>query len=171
MIREGFSIIRGIDDRYDGRRHNPWNEVECGDHYARAMSSWGCLIALSGLIYDGPAGRLGFAPRWQADDFRAFFTAAEGWGTLRQTRKHESQTNAIDLKYGSVRLRELVFELPKGAKHTTAHLEIKGHAAPHRSTQTGQRVEIILDEPLIVKAGETLSATITWKKRQRDDGG
>ena len=112
LIREGLSIIRGIDDRYDGRRHNPWNEVECGDHYARAMASWGCLIALCGFVYDGPAGRLGFAPRWQHDNFKAFFTAAEGWGTLHQTRRANSQTNRIDVKHGSVRLRELIFELP-----------------------------------------------------------
>src|SRR5881397_3957504 len=84
MIREGLSIIRGIHDRYDGKRHNPWNEVECGDHYARALASWGCLIALSGFVYDGPAGRLGFAPRWQQENFKAFFTAAEGWGSLSQ---------------------------------------------------------------------------------------
>ena len=87
MIREGLSILRGVDDRYDGKRHNPWNEVECGDHYARALASWGCLIAVSGFVYDGPAGRLGFAPRWQAENFRAFFTAAEGWGTIEQVRQ------------------------------------------------------------------------------------
>jgi non-lysosomal glucosylceramidase len=163
MIREGLSIVGGIDDRYDGRRHNPWNEVECGDHYARAMASWGCLIALSGFVYDGPAGRLGFAPRWQADDFKAFFTAAEGWGTLRQTRQHESQTNSIDVKHGTVRLRELVFELPTGAKQSVARLETNGHTPPHRSVQTGHRVQINLDEPLSVEAGQTLTVHHTWK--------
>ena len=62
MIREGLSILRGVDDRYDGQRHNPWNEVECGDHYARALASWGCLIALSGFAYDGPAGHARLRP-------------------------------------------------------------------------------------------------------------
>ncbi len=147
LIREGLSIIRGIDDRYDGRRHNPWNEVECGDHYSRAMASWGCLIALAGYLYDGPAGRLGFAPKWQADNFQVFFTAAEGWGSLRQTREPGSQTNGIDVKHGTVTLRELVFELPKEAKAAAVRLELKGSSPRHHSRQTGERVEITLAEP------------------------
>jgi non-lysosomal glucosylceramidase len=163
LIREGLSIIRGIDDRYDGRRHNPWNEVECGDHYARAMASWGCLISLSGFLYDGPAGRIGFAPRWQQDDFRAFFSAANGWGTLHQTRKQHSQTNGIEVKHGSVQLRELVFELPANVRHTGVRIEIQGRLVPSKATQTEQRIEIRLDEPILVNAGDSLVATHTWK--------
>jgi uncharacterized protein (DUF608 family) len=164
MVREGLSILRGIHDRYDGRRHNPWNEVECGDHYARALACWGCLIALTGFVYDGPAGRLAFAPRWQADDFKVFFTAAEGWGTLRQVRRHESQTNSIDVKHGTVRLRELVFELPHAAQRSTGRLEAKGRTPTHRSSRKGLRVQIILDEPLVVEAGQSLNVIHTWKK-------
>ena len=162
QIREGLSIIRGIDERYDGRRHNPWNEVECGDHYARAMASWGCLIALCGFIYDGPAGRLGFAPRWQHDNFKAFFTAAEGWGTLHQTRRANSQTNRIDVKHGSVRLRELIFELPAGAAHKDVQVEINGQAMPGTSVPAGNRVAIHLDEPRVLESGQSLVATLTW---------
>jgi len=162
LIREGLSILRGVHDRYDGRRHNPWNEVECGDHYARALASWGCLVALSDFCYDGPAGRLGFAPRWQADDFKVFFTAAEGWGTLRQTRRTQSQTNGIDVKHGAVRLRELVFEVPKEAKQSAARLELNGRTPPHRSSQVGRRVQLTLDKSLVVQAGETLNVIHTW---------
>ena len=168
MIREGLSILRGIHDRYDGRRHNPWNEVECGDHYARAMASWGCLIALSGFIYDGPAGRLGFAPRWQADDFKSFFTAAAGWGTLSQSRKQEVQTNGIAVKYGELKLRQLVFELPKGARQPETRVELHAKAGDatatsYQSSQRGQRLEITLVKPLVVNAGQTLNVIHSWK--------
>jgi len=46
-VAEGLAVVRGVRDRYDGRRRNPWNEVECGSHYARALASWSVLLALS----------------------------------------------------------------------------------------------------------------------------
>jgi hypothetical protein len=39
--------------RCDGERRNPWDEDECGQHYARAMAPWSGIIALSGFRYDG----------------------------------------------------------------------------------------------------------------------
>jgi hypothetical protein len=161
MIREGLSIIAGIDDRYDGRRHNPWNEVECGDHYARALASWGCLISLAGFEYDGPAGRLGFAPRWQSDDFRIFFTAAEGWGTLQQRRQGHTQTNHVSVKHGRLRLNELTFEVPQAARQYNARLELNGRLHDSQPRQDGTRLVLILSGPVTVTAGQTLSVTLS----------
>jgi hypothetical protein len=161
MIREGLSIIRGIHDRYDGKRHNPWNEVECGDHYARALASWGCLIALCGFTYDGPAGRLGFAPRWQEDNFKAFFTAAEGWGNIRQRRLQNSQENHIDVKYGQVVLKELTFETPKSIKVSEVSVSAGGQPIESRFEQK-DRIIMTLEKPVILKTGETLSVTMKW---------
>ena len=53
MAREGFESVRNVRARYDGERRNPWNEPECGHHYARAMSSWSTLLAASGFHYHG----------------------------------------------------------------------------------------------------------------------
>ena len=38
-------IVTDVRDRYDGRRRNPFNEVECGHHYVRSMASWGLVEA------------------------------------------------------------------------------------------------------------------------------
>jgi non-lysosomal glucosylceramidase len=162
MIREGLSVVRGIHDRYDGKRHNPWNEVECGDHYARALASWGCLLALAGFLYDGPAGRLGFAPRWQANEFKAFFTAAEGWGSLRQTRMENSQRNEITVKHGRAELKELRFAVVPAAPVTgvEAHLGEKRIEIAHK--QEGTQVRISLNAPVVVEAGQTLGVTLKW---------
>ena len=53
MAREGIESVRNVRARYDGERRNPWNEPECGQHYARAMSSWSTLLAASGFRYHG----------------------------------------------------------------------------------------------------------------------
>jgi uncharacterized protein (DUF608 family) len=49
----GLEIIRAIRDRYDGRRRNPFDEAECGHHYARAMASWSAFATWNDLWYDG----------------------------------------------------------------------------------------------------------------------
>ena len=46
---EGLQIVAAVRSRYTGRVRNPWNEYECGNYYARAMSSYALLIALSGF--------------------------------------------------------------------------------------------------------------------------
>jgi hypothetical protein len=40
-VKEGLEIVRVCRDRYDGRRRNPFDEIECGHWYARAMLSYG----------------------------------------------------------------------------------------------------------------------------------
>lgn len=48
LVGERDLAIRTVTDvrnRYDGSRRNPFNEVECGHHYARAMASWGLVEA------------------------------------------------------------------------------------------------------------------------------
>jgi hypothetical protein len=55
---EGWRIVRALWARYDGSRRNPFNEIECGDHYARALAGWSVLDALGGVRYDAPARAL-----------------------------------------------------------------------------------------------------------------
>ena len=84
MVQEGLAVTRAIHDRYHPARRNPWNEVECGDHYARSMASYGVFLAACGYEHHGPKRHLAFAPRLSPEDFRAAFTTAEGWGTFSQ---------------------------------------------------------------------------------------
>ena len=84
MVEEGLAVTLAVHDRYHPARRNPWNEVECGDHYARSMASYGVYLAACGYEHHGPKGYLAFAPRLTPENFRAAFTAAEGWGTFSQ---------------------------------------------------------------------------------------
>ena len=82
MTREGVEAVRNVRARYDGERRNPWNEPECGYHYARAMSSWSTLLAASGFHYHG--GKQSVVIN-AAPGFRCFWSTATGWGTFSVT--------------------------------------------------------------------------------------
>ena len=82
MVDEGLTLVEAVRARYDGLARNPWNEYECGNYYARAMSSYALLIALSGFSYSAVNRTLVIAPAEEAKSFRCFFSTASGWGTL-----------------------------------------------------------------------------------------
>jgi len=160
MVDEALAIVRAVHERYDGTKHNPWNEVECGDHYARAMASWGCLIGVEGYVYDGPAGVIGFAPRMTPEDFKAFFTAAEGWGSLVQKRSGRTQTNRIEVAYGTLRARTLLLEVDRNVTSARATVTAAGRNVAAHVKQDGTRVTLTLARPVEVRRGETIDVTL-----------
>jgi len=81
QVEEGLAIVRAVRQRYDGRWRNPFDEYECGHWYARAMSSYGLLQALSGARYDAVEQVLHLEPRVKGD-FRAFLATAPGYGPV-----------------------------------------------------------------------------------------
>jgi uncharacterized protein (DUF608 family) len=160
MRNEALAICRGVEDRYHPARHNPYNEVECGDHYARAMASWGVYTALAGFDYHGPKGRLAFAPRITPENFRAAFTAAEGWGSFAQTRTPDVQRDRIDLRWGRLTLKTLAFAIPADWKTGRIALRRNGKDIPCEALFRAGRVEIELNEPLRLADGDELAVEI-----------
>ncbi len=79
-VKEGLDIVKLCRDRYDGKVRNPFNEYECGHWYARAMSSYGMLQALTGLRYDAVDKTLYVNSK--VGDFVCFLSAATGFGTV-----------------------------------------------------------------------------------------
>jgi len=156
MVTEALAICRGIHDRYHPSKHNPWNEVECGDHYARGMASWGVLIGLSGFELHGPAGRIGFAPRITPEDFRCVFTAPEGWGTISQKRSGPKQVNRIKVKWGRLKGRTIALEVPGGTKVRNTSITLAGRGIKVQVKQDGVRVVLTANKDVIVKAGQAI---------------
>lgn len=111
MIYEGLQseaeeLIRTVRSRYDGHKRNPWNEVECGHHYARSLASWGLLIAASGYTYNLQEGWISFRPI--TDDFKCFFSTAKSWGIYESKRMDENTLDEkITILFGS---RDLILK-------------------------------------------------------------
>jgi uncharacterized protein (DUF608 family) len=104
LVDEGLRIVEAVRDRHDGVKRNPWNEVECGHHYVRSLSSWGLLPALSGFRYDLGQKNISFSPVINAADFSCFFSTGSAWGVYSQ--RVDSLTGKrtwdIELMYGSL---------------------------------------------------------------------
>jgi non-lysosomal glucosylceramidase len=159
---EGLQLVKAARDRYNGSRRSPWNEIECGDHYARAMSSFSVLLAAEGYNYNGPAGVLRFSPTLQPDNIRAFFPAAEGWGTFSQVRRGRTQTNRIQLAHGSLRLNTLELSLPATAQKPAVTCRLKGAALPMTSVLDSNALRLTLPPAMLLAAGEELTVGVSW---------
>jgi non-lysosomal glucosylceramidase len=160
MVPEALAICRGVEDRYHPAKHNPFNEIECGDHYARAMASWGVYTALAGFEYHGPKGHMGFTPRIMPDSFRAAFTAAEGWGSFAQTQTKESQREQIDLRWGRLSLKTLAFAVPQDWKSVNVAARIGDKPVNSRHTVQNGRVQIELTDPVRLSEGRGMEIEI-----------
>ena len=164
MVDESLVLTRMIHDRHHAARRNPFNEIECSDHYARAMASYGTFINACGFSYHGPKGQIGFTPKVRAADFRAPFTVAKGWGTYSQKRKSTGECRCtLILKYGQLILHEFHIgdadDLSLDKKHLVAKqndrsIELAG------LKRTNGRVFVSFKDQLLLRNGDIL--TIQW---------
>jgi len=92
----GLKCIRSIRDRFDGLKRNPFNEPECGHHYARAMASWASVIALSGFQYSGVTKSMKFT----ANPGTWFWSNGSAWGTC----SIKDKTAKLTVLHGSLAL-------------------------------------------------------------------
>ncbi|HUS47041.1 MAG TPA: GH116 family glycosyl hydrolase, partial [Phycisphaerae bacterium] len=102
---DGLRCIKDIRDRYDGRKRSPFNEAECGHHYARAMASWAAVTALTGFAYSGVARSMAFAPK--AGTF--FWSNGHAWGTCRIKKAGRAMQVELSVLHGELELSS--FEL------------------------------------------------------------
>ena len=156
MITEGMAVARAIDDRYAAALRNPYNEIECCDHYARAMASYGAFVAACGYEYHGPRGVLEFAPKIGPEDFKAAFTAAEGWGSFAQKITPDRQTIRVQIAHGTLRLNEFAFELAEGRSADKVTVTVGGAAVTFRKKQKGRRVSVAFSRPVLLKPNVNL---------------
>ncbi|MCP5535518.1 MAG: glucosylceramidase [Akkermansiaceae bacterium] len=156
MTEEGLAIGKAIYDRYQPKDRNPYNEIECSDHYSRAMASYGAYMAACGYQYDGPAGKLAFGPRLTPEDFRAGFTAAEGWGGFSQKVAGGQQTASLALHYGSLDLKEFAVDVVDGTQAKTALSTIDDKEIASDFKHENGRYVVRFPQGLGLRSGQTL---------------
>ncbi|KAB4082891.1 hypothetical protein GAQ43_05550 [Bacteroides uniformis] len=100
-VEKGLDIVRTCRDRYDGRVRNPFNEYECGAWYARAMSSYAMLQALTGIQYDAVDSTLYIDLRI-GDDFTSFLSTETGFGNVGL----KDGKPFIEVKYGKIDVKK-----------------------------------------------------------------
>ncbi|MCF7668488.1 MAG: hypothetical protein K9N48_01780 [Verrucomicrobia bacterium] len=157
LLKYGLAIGRAIHDRYDARLRNPYNEIECSDHYARAMASYGAFQAVCGFNCHGPAGHIEFAPRLRPEDFKAAFTAAGAWGSISQKRNGNTQSQSVEIKQGRTKLSTLKFVLPPNKRADSVELLLNDKTLNAEFSKTQGEVIITLEQPQAVEEGQTLS--------------
>jgi uncharacterized protein (DUF608 family) len=101
LEEEAWTILHGLWRRYDGTRRNPYNQIECGDHYVRAMAGWSVLDALAGASYDAVSRRLTLAPR---EHGQWPLLLPTGWGTLIR----DADGARVACARGELRIDEIV---------------------------------------------------------------
>ena len=99
-VKEGIDIVRASRDRYDGRIRNPFNEYECGHWYARALSSYGYLQALTGVRYDAVDKTLFIDSR--IGDFTLFLSTETGFGNVSL----KAGKAALTVVYGTIEVNK-----------------------------------------------------------------
>jgi uncharacterized protein (DUF608 family) len=101
-VKEGLAIVRACRERYDGRVRNPFDEYEAGHWYARAMSSYALLEALTGVCYDAVEQCLYVDSR--IGDFTSFLSTATGFGNVMLS-KGKVKLNVV---YGKIPINKIV---------------------------------------------------------------
>jgi hypothetical protein len=81
LVEQGLDLVRTSRARYDGRVRNPFDQMEAGHWYARALSSYALLQACSGASYDAVRKVLYLQPA-VAGDFRCFLATDGGYGVV-----------------------------------------------------------------------------------------
>jgi uncharacterized protein (DUF608 family) len=140
---EGLALVRAVRDRYDGTRRNPYNEIECGDHYARAMSGWTVLEALNGLRYDADRALL-HVVRISESISRLPFVSGLAWGVCENDH-NAGLLVSLSCLGGTLRLRKVVLSCMPGLDLRPT---CNGQPVAHTQSSCEDRVELSLEPAL-----------------------
>lgn len=159
MVREGIHIVESVRRRHDGERRNPWSEPECGHHYARALSAWAPLVALSGFHYDGCTGTVTARPKIRPEAFSCIWSGGAGWGVFSHSLQNGRRRFTLWVKGGHLACGSVILgPAPPSRQPSSVRLDRK--QLPHKLRATGDETYVILPEKVVLSAGSQLSVLV-----------
>lgn len=156
MVKEGVECVENIRARYDGEKRNPWDEPECGHHYARALSSWSTVLAMSGFLYDGVAGAVVAVPRIPRESFECFWSTGTGWGTFSQRRQPGRTEFVLKVLQGKLACRSCEIAAPG----TQASVESLGKLVENQVERRAERMVVTLAQTVPMTANDVIRITM-----------
>ncbi len=160
MVDQGLELIDNIRLRYDGERRNPWDEAECGHHYARAMASWAAIPALSGFSYDGVEKRVAAEPRITPKKFQSFWSSGTGWGVFAQTFDARQKKFTLSVKHGSLACREVRLGW-NGINSDAAAITAAGKNVGHTTRAENVSTVFALSGEVTLRRGDELTIRLS----------
>jgi uncharacterized protein (DUF608 family) len=157
MIREGVQCFEDARRRYDGEKRNPWDEIECGHHYVRAMAAWSGILALSGFRYHGGDKSLIVTPRTRPESFTSFWSTGTAWGTFTHSIREGRTRLAVSVTEGKLPCRSVQLAAA-GTGAATARLG--NRAVAHQLHREAKHARFEFSETLEVAEGATLTLTV-----------
>lgn len=155
MVREGVQGYEDVRRRYDGERRNPWNEPECGHHYARAMSAWSGLVALSGFRYRGAERALTAIPRLRVANFSSFWSTGTGWGTFSHSSEAGRPALSISVLGGKLPCASVETAAETG-QSVKSSVTLGTRSVPHEVRTAQRRVTFVFRDPIELREGDRL---------------
>ncbi len=140
LVEEGMAVYRAIYERYQPNYHNPYNEIEGGDHYTRAMAAYGGMLAISGFYCDTAKAEIKFAPKIQKDNFKVFYSTGNSYGIFIQDAK-----NGVNLSTKSGVTIVKTIELEVLGEISAVNVKIDGEEVNSSFIQDGNKLTINLD--------------------------
>ena len=147
-----------IHDRYHAQRRNPFNEIECSDHYARAMASYGTFITACGFDYDGPKGNIRFAPKLNPEKCKLPFTSATAWGSYEQSSNENLFSASLQVKYGVLLLNTFSFDAT--VNRTKVSVLINGKLIQSTMHKQENSYIISFNQTIEIKTGQHLEVKL-----------
>lgn len=110
QIKNGLKCIENVRRRYDGAKRSPFDEAECGHHYARVVSSWAAVLALTGFHYSAVEKIMTFVRLGGT----YFWSNGYAWGTCALDKTKKSFEIKLSVLHGELSLEQ--FELRDSGK-------------------------------------------------------
>jgi len=161
MMTEAQTVVETSRLRFDGERRNPWNEPECGHHYARAMASWGSLVAWSGFRYSALERELTLMPRTRRQAFRCFWSVPCGWGSFTHTLKPQEQRVEVQVAEGTMAVQRLAVNGVGKGQFKTVSARLRAEVVQAELKQEAQRRVVTFEREIQVTPDRPLEILLT----------